>query len=225
MKKIIIIEDNQSLVSFIRTYLSNYSNYTLQDFAQGTNALRNIKLNKPDLVILDLSLEDIRGENVCEEIRRLYPDLPVIILTADANKEKMISLLNLGADDYITKPFDIEILFARINAKLRHSQAQNENVALTVADLNLDPGTYNVKRMGKEIELTAKEFELLKFMMLNANVVLNRDKILNAVWGYTSEVDTRVVDVHIGKLRKKIDKPYAKKLIHSLRGFGYKISG
>lgn len=224
MKKILIVEDNSNVVDFIKEYLARDKDLYIQDFASGTVALRNIKLNKPDLVILDLGLEDIRGENVCQEIKKLYPKLPIIILTGESAKEKMLNVFDLGADDYVTKPFDMDILAARIYAKLRNKSGQAANALLTIGDLTLNQDSYEVRRAGKLIDLTAREFALLRYLMLNPNLVLSRDKILNAVWGFINEVDTRVVDVHIGKLRKKIDEGSSKKLIQSIRGFGYKIA-
>lgn len=225
MQKVCIIEDNQRLVNFMKEFLQQERNIEVTSFANGTDALRNIKLNRPDLVILDLGLEDIIGEQVCTILKQTYPDLPIIILTGDSNKDRVLSLFNLGADDYITKPFDMDVLLARIKAKLRQSQPISNQQLLKVDSLVLDQESLTVEREGQPIQLTAKEFELLRYMLVNKNIVLSRDKILNAIWGYTSEVDTRVVDVHIGKLRKKVDYGYRTPLIQSLRGFGYKIVG
>jgi DNA-binding response OmpR family regulator len=144
----------------------------------------------------------------------------VIILTAKDNIQNIVEGFNLGAEDYITKPFDNEELLARIKARLKN----NQTGILKVADLKLNTQTKEVSRQDKLIDLTKTEFNLLKYLLTNKNQVLSRDMILNHVWGYQDETNTRVVDVYIGYLRKKIDQEFDPKLIHSVRGFGYMLS-
>ncbi len=178
-----------------------------------------IEKSEPDLVILDLNLPDMQGEGVCQEIRKINPTLPIIILTAKSGVNEKVQGLNLGADDYITKPFIPEEFVARVRTRLRDKASGGTK--LQVEDLELDQQKVEVKRGGKVIVLTAHEFKLLEYLMTHPGVVLSRDMILNRVWAYNFDVESRVVDVYMGYLRKKIDADYPQKLLHSVRGFGY----
>lgn len=224
-KKIVIIEDNKDLIQFIKDFLSEAGDFEVIGFTQGTEALKKLPNINADVILIDLELEDIRGETICVEIRKEDKEIPIIILTGDKSQESIINCLNSGADDYITKPFNAEVLLARINARLRTSDSAASK-RLTARDMVMNLETLEVERGGKKIDLTAKEFELLKYLLQNKNRILTRDKILNAVWGYTTIVDTRVVDVHIGKLRSKVEENFKDKepLIETARGFGYKIA-
>jgi len=148
--------------------------------------------------------------------------LPVIILTARDSISDIVQGLNLGADDYITKPFVADEFLARIKARLRR-QGGDSDALLKVADLELNNKTLEVKREGQIIQLTPQEFKLLQYLMNNKGRILTREMILNRIWLYSSDVETRVVDVYMGYLRKKIDNNHPKKLLHSIRGFGYVI--
>lgn len=218
VSKILVVEDDAGIQEFLRELLLD-NGYAVETALDGVAALNLIKKSQPDLVILDLGLPNVAGEAVCIEIRKKYPDLPIIILTAKDDVSDVVKGLNLGADDYITKPFVADELLARIRARLRHG----EDVKLQVADLELNNKTFEVKRGGKPIQLSPHEFKLLQYLISNKGRVLTREMILNRVWLYSYEVDTRVVDVYIGYLRKKIDSEFKKKLIHSVRGFGYMI--
>jgi DNA-binding response OmpR family regulator len=218
VNKILVVEDDQSIQEFLKEYLLD-NGYAVETASDGVQALNSLKKSQPDLVLLDLGLPNVTGEAVCLEIRKKYPDLPVIILTAKDDVSDVVRGLNLGADDYITKPFVSEELLARIKARLRHG----EDVKLQVGDLELNNKTFEVKRGEKLIQLSPHEFKLLQYLISNKGRVLTREMILNRVWLYSYEVDTRVVDVYIGYLRKKIDSDFKKKLIHSVRGFGYMI--
>ncbi len=186
----------------------------------GVTALELLKKTQPDLVLLDLNLPNITGESICLEIRKNYPGVRVIILTAKDTTPDIIQGLNLGADDYITKPFVADELLARIQARLRHG---GTNAKIKIDDLELDNNTLEVKRANKPIKLTPQEFKLLHYLMNNKGRILTRDMILNRIWPSSYDIETRVVDVYMGYLRKKIDNGYRKKLIHSARGFGYMI--
>lgn len=218
VNKVLIVEDDQGIQEFLRELLLD-NGFAAEVASDGITALSLIKKSQPDLVILDLGLPNLAGEAVCLEIRKKYPDLPIIILTAKDDVSDVIRGLNLGADDYITKPFVADELVARVKARLRNS----DEVKLQIADLELNNKTFEVKRSGKLIQLSPHEFKLLQYLISNKGRVLTREMILNRVWLYSYEVDTRVVDVYIGYLRKKIDADYKKKLIHSVRGFGYMI--
>ncbi|MCL5970904.1 MAG: response regulator transcription factor [Patescibacteria group bacterium] len=216
--KILIIEDNKDLQFSLKTFLLE-NNFLVEQAFGGATGLQKIENSLPDLVILDLGLPDIDGESVCLRLKKDYEDLPVIILTARNTPKDTVKGFNLGADDYIPKPFDLDELLSRIKARLK----QTSSSKLVVADLTLNSKTFEVTRAGKIISLTPTEFRLLEYLLLNKGKVLSREVILNRVWSYEADVETRVVDVYIGYLRKKIDSPFKTKLISCIRGFGYTI--
>lgn len=217
---ILIVEDDKGLQKYLKELLLD-NGYAVQTVSDGIAALEYLKKNEPDIVVLDLGLPTMSGEAVCQEIRKKNKDLPIIILTAKDAITDIVQGLNLGADDYITKPFIADEFLARIKARLR-KQGTTESI-LRVADLELDSKTMEVKRKGKPIQLTPQEFKLLQYLMSNKGRILTREMILSRIWLYSSDVETRVVDVYIGYLRKKIDSDQQKKLLHSIRGFGYVI--
>lgn len=226
LKKLVIIEDNAELIEYIKEFMKTKGDFMVTGYTSGAEALKKLKLNKPDILIIDLMLEDLHGETICREVRKTYADLPIIILTGDKSQASIISCLNSGADDYITKPFNADEFFARINARLRGSGGTNNQTLLKCKEITLNTETMEVFNAEEKIELTAKEYELLKYLMTNKARVLTRDQILYSVWGYSPEVDTRVVDVHVGKLRKKLTGGVSDdRYIQSMRGFGYKMLG
>lgn len=218
--KILIVEDDKDLRESLKELFVE-AGYFVKTASDGVDALKVLNANEFDLVILDLGLPVMSGESVCLEIRKKYPETRVIILTARDTTPDVIHGLNLGADDYVTKPFVVDELLARVHARLRFRGKGQEKV--TVGDLELDTKTYEVHRNGKAIKLTPQEFKLLQYLMNNKGRVLTRDAILNKVWVYSQDVDTRVVDVYMGYLRKKLDANNKEKLLHSVRGFGYMI--
>lgn len=220
LKTILVVEDDEGIQQYLKEFLLD-SGYSIQIATDGVAALNAIKKSPPDLVVLDLGLPNISGETVCMEIRKNYPDLPVIILTAKDSVNDIVKGLNLGADDYMTKPFVGDELLARVRARLRDRNGAGS--IIKVGDLELDNKTLEVKRSGKMIKLTPQEFKLLQYLMNNKGRILTRDMILNRIWPSSFEIETRVVDVYMGYLRKKIDEGYDKKLLHSVRGFGYTI--
>lgn len=220
LNTILIVEDDIGLQKYLKELLLD-NGYSVQAALDGVIALNMIKKSQPDLVILDLNLPNMTGEAVCQEIRKKYPELRVIILTAKDTTSDIIKGLDLGADDYMTKPFVADELLARIKARLRFRDGDDSK--LTIADLELDGKTLEVKRQDRKIQLTPKEFKLLEYLMRNKGRILTREMILNRIWLYSPEIETRVVDVYMGYLRKKIDSNFKKKLIHSVRGFGYTI--
>lgn len=220
--KIVIIEDNVELLNFLKDLVSNSLEADTHSFTSGVEGLNYIMANKPNLVLVDLFLEDLHGKTVTESIRKTYQDVPIIILTGDKSSESLIACLKAGADDYITKPFNSEELIARINSKIRNLLGKSNGSLLKSKDLSINTETMEVKKEGKKIELTSKEFELLNYLMINKFRVCTRDKILFSVWGYSSDVDTRVVDVHVGKLRKKLNDDNGD-YIRSIRGYGYRL--
>jgi len=220
-QSILIVEDDKGLQKYLRELLLD-NGYAVQIAGDGIIALNSLTKTQPDLLVLDLGLPNMSGEAVCLEVRKKYKDLPVIILTARDSISDIVQGLNLGADDYITKPFVADEFLARIKARLRR-QGGDSDALLKVADLELNNKTLEVKREGQIIQLTPQEFKLLQYLMNNKGRILTREMILNRIWLYSSDVETRVVDVYMGYLRKKIDNNHPKKLLHSIRGFGYVI--
>ncbi len=220
--KIVIIEDNVELLNFLKDLITNSLEADTHTFTSGVEGLKYIIANKPNLVLVDLMLEDIHGKTITENIRKSFADVPIIILTGDKSSESLIASLKAGADDYITKPFNSEELIARIHSKIRNLLGKSSSNELKSQDLVINIETMEVHKGGKKIELTSKEFELLHYLMINKFRVCTRDKILFSVWGYSSDVDTRVVDVHIGKLRKKLNDEKGD-YIRSIRGYGYRL--
>lgn len=220
VKRILVVEDEQDLRDFLKELLVE-EGYTVTTSEDGIDALNILKKIDPDLVILDLGLPKMSGESVCLEIRKKYPHIPVIMVTGRDATPDIIRGLSLGADDYVTKPFIADELLARIKARLRSVNHDEEKIE--VADLILDPKSFQVRRGESEITLTPQEFKLLHYLMVNKGNVLTRDMILNRIWPNSPDVETRVVDVYVGYLRKKIDSEFEKKLIHSVRGFGYTV--
>lgn len=220
MHKILVVEDDNDLRDYLKEVLLD-NGYSVQVASNGAQALNLIQKYPPDLIVLDLGLPNMSGENVCLEVRKKNSDIIVLILTARDDTADIVKGLNIGADDYMTKPFNTDELLARINARLRYLDGTDEK--LKIADLELDNKTLEVKRGKKLIRLTPTEFKLLQYLMNNKEHILTREMILNRIWFYSEDIETRVVDVYMGYLRKKIDFGYKKKLIHSVRGFGYTI--
>ncbi len=219
-KNILIVEDDQGVQKYLKELLLD-NGYSVQTASDGVAALNSIEKLAPDLVVLDLGLPNMSGEAVCMEIRKKYPDLRVIILTAKDSIADIVQGLNLGADDYMTKPFIADEFLARVSARLRYQNGTDGS--LKVGDLELDSKSLEVKRAGELIQLTPQEFKLLQYLMNNKGRILTREMILNRVWMLKPDIETRVVDVYMGYLRKKVDSDNPKKLIQSVRGFGYMI--
>jgi DNA-binding response OmpR family regulator len=217
---VLVVEDDAGLQKYLKELLLD-NGYSVRTAGDGIQALNAIEKSPPDLVVLDLGLPNMSGEAVCAEIRKKYADLRVIILTAKDGVADIVQGLSLGADDYMTKPFMADEFLARIKARLRYKNGHD--TALKVDDLELDKRTLEVKRNGKLIQLTPQEFKLLEYLMSNKGRILTREMILNRVWLYSADIETRVVDVYMGYLRKKIDSDADHKLLHSVRGFGYMI--
>ena len=217
--KILVVEDEEDIRSYIKDVLID-EGFLVHTANDGPQALALVEKVMPDLVVLDLGLPKLSGEAVCTEIKKNYPHIAVIILTAKDKTRDVVEGFNIGADDYVPKPFAGAELAARVKARLKDNQADSK---LQIADLVLDTGAFEVKRGSKEIELTPTEFRLLEYLMKNTGQVLSREMILNKIWQSSPDIETRVVDVYMGYLRKKIDENSEKKLIKSVRGFGYTL--
>lgn len=224
--RILIVEDEEKISRVLELELT-YEGYETAKAFDGLDALTLFREQEWDLILLDIMLPGLSGIEVLRRIRTGDTETPVILLTAKDSVEDKVSGLDLGANDYITKPFQIEELLARVRVALRmnaqKSVPADEVDWLQIADLKLNEMTHEVFRGDTLIELTPREFDLLAYLMKNATHVLNRDQLLNGVWGYDYYGDTNVVDVYIRYLRNKVDKPFEKKLIHTIRGVGYVI--
>ncbi|MET3318724.1 UNVERIFIED_ORG: DNA-binding response OmpR family regulator [Peribacillus simplex] len=225
-KRILIIEDEEKIARVIQLEL-NHEGYQTESAFTGKTGLERAVAEEWDLILLDVMLPELNGIEVLRRFRKKNGHTPVILLTArDAIPDK-VNGLDHGANDYVTKPFEIEELLARIRAcfrmNVRGSQSEGKADDLKVHDLQLNLGTRDILRQGKRIELTSREFDLLVYLLQNKNQVLSRDQILTHVWGYDFVGDTNVVDVYIRYLRKKIDYPFDLQLIHTYRGVGYSL--
>lgn len=219
---ILVVEDEDKLARLIQRVLQQ-EQHMVELAHDGEDGLDLAATGSFDLIILDVMLPKRSGTSVCKELRRMGVKTPVLMLTArDAVTDK-VEGLDAGADDYLTKPFAFEELLARLRALSRRPPAFEESDRLQVADLTLDRATREVRRGDTAIELTAKEFALLEFLMRHPNQVLSRDRIIEKVWGYESDAPPNVVDIYIHFLRRKIDHGFPKPLIRSVRGVGYKL--
>ena len=220
---ILIVEDEQRLAYLLRRVLLE-ERHTVDVAHDGNTGLDLAASGTYDVVILDLMLPGIDGIQVCRELRAYHVLTPVLMLTARGAVEDRVTGLNVGADDYLTKPFAMEELLARVNALLRRrTQKFEETPQLHVGDLSLDLVAHEAKRDGKPIELTAKEYALLEYLMRHAGQALTRTQIIDAVWRYDMEALSNVVDIYIHYLRDKIDQGFSRPLIKTVRGVGYKL--
>ena len=219
--RILVAEDDTALASFVRKGLEA-EQYAVDCAEDGIAAGAMARQQDYDLLILDLNLPGSSGMEVLAGLRAEKPSVPVLVLTARSGVEDRVKVLDLGADDYLTKPFSFSELSARVRALLRRSQQPSEAV-LRIEDLELNRVGRKVTRGGQAIELTPKEFALLEYLMLNAPRRVTRAMIMEHVWNLSFDTMTNVVDVYINYLRKKLDGGHARKLIHTIRGVGYRL--
>ncbi|MDP4144883.1 MAG: response regulator transcription factor [Bacillota bacterium] len=220
-QSILLIEDELKIARFLELELK-YEGYTVEQAHDGRSGLQKALENNFDLIILDVMLPALNGMEVLRRLRQTS-GVPVIMLTAKDEVMDKVMGLDIGADDYVTKPFAIEELLARIRVALKRKNnvtAVNPSI-LKIDELTVDLEKHTVSFNNEYVELTKREFDLLKYLIENKNIVLSREKILETVWGYDYLGDTNVVDVYIRYLRSKIDDKYNKKLIHTVRGVGY----
>ncbi|TSC91446.1 MAG: two-component transcriptional regulator [Candidatus Berkelbacteria bacterium Licking1014_96] len=218
---ILVVEDEKKIASFVRRALE-LEKYTVEIASSGEEALEKIEINDYDLIILDVMLPGIDGFKVCSKLRRLKISTPLIMLTAKTQIADRIRGLDAGADDYLTKPFSIDELLARVRSLLRRGKKVIK-VKLKVSDLTLDPKSHEVCRGKICMNLTAKEYKILDFLMRREGEVCTRNMIGEHVWGYNFNPLSNVIDAHLSNLRKKIDAKNKIKLIETARGNGYKI--
>ena len=217
--RILVVEDDKKVAGFIKKGLSE-EQYAVDVFYHGEDGAFWAAENEYDLIILDIMLPKKNGFEVCRELRTKHIFTPVIMLTAKDTVDDKIRGLDVGADDYLSKPFSFGELLARVRALLRRTQ-EYKTPSLTIADLELNPATRKVSRAGKEISLTGKEYALLEYFLRHQGHVLSETRIVEHVWDMNYDPSTNVVNVYIHHLRNKIEKGFSKKLIHTIRGVGY----
>jgi len=222
--KILIVEDEQRLADILKKQLEE-AGFQAETANDGYIGKQLIEKNSYNLIVLDINLPLINGYDLCREIRKTNRDIPIIMLTAFGTPENKISGFEYGADDYVVKPFDFRELLARINVFLRRSDLNiPESEKIVLADIEMDIKTKTVTRSGKKIDLTAKESLLLETFLRNRHKLLTREFIIEKVWGIDFDPSTNIIDVYVNYLRKKIDRDFEPKLIHTKFGFGFYCS-
>lgn len=221
--KVLLIEDEYRISASIKKGLEQ-ENFLVDQAFDGEKGFDLASSNSYDVIVLDLMIPKLDGVSVCKNLRAEQIYTPILILTARGELEDKVSALNQGADDYLVKPFAFAELLARVRALTRRPRVQ-ESPILKVEELELNNKTFEVKRFGKSIELSRKEFALLEYLIRHKNRILSKEQIIENVWDYEADILFNTVEVYIGYLRNKIDKPFKNKkpLIQTVRGFGYKL--
>lgn len=219
--KILIVEDEKQMSMFIEMEL-NHEGYEVDTAYDGREGLEKVENNEYDLILLDIMIPSLNGIEVCRRIRQ-FSNVPIIMLTAKSDISDKVLGLDIGANDYLTKPFAIEELLARIRVHTREKVLKNNLAEIKVKDIVMNNIKHEVWRAEREIQLTKKEYNLLEILLINKNIVLSREKLIEEVWGYDYVGDTNLVDVFIRYLRSKIDDGFEDKLITTIRGVGYVI--
>ncbi|SFD23755.1 response regulator transcription factor [Clostridium uliginosum] len=219
--KILLVEDEKQMSMFIEMELT-HEGYNVDAVYEGIEALKKVKNVEYDLILLDIMIPNINGIEVCKRIRQ-FSNVPIIMLTAKSDTQDKVLGLDSGANDYLTKPFAIEELLARIRVHKRKNLVKSKLDEIKVKDIVMNNKTHQVWRDGKEIELTKKEYDLLEMLLINKNIVLTREQLIEEIWSYDYAGDTNVVDVFIRYLRSKIDDGFEDKFITTIRGVGYVI--
>jgi DNA-binding response OmpR family regulator len=217
--RLLIVEDDQKLAQFVARGL-HAEGFTVELAADGQEGLSSVESDQFDLMILDLMLPKLSGGELLKRARRTNPSLPILVLSARDNMEDKVKHFEAGADDYLTKPFDFAELVVRVRALLRRTPVERTDVIL-LSDLEVNRLTRQVRRGSQRIELTGKEYALLEYLLSSPSRVFSRSMILNHVWDQSFEGVTNIVDVYVRHLRRKVDDPFAVKLIHTVRGVGY----
>ncbi|WP_298836224.1 response regulator transcription factor [Clostridium sp.] len=221
--RILLVEDEKLMSMFIKMEL-NHEGYKVDVTYNGRDGLTIAEKNEYNLILLDIMIPELNGIEVCRRIRQ-SSQVPIIMLTAKSEISDRVLGLDVGANDYLTKPFAIEELLARIRVYQRNLFINNNTYDVKVKDIVMDNKAHNVKKNGVEIELTKKEYDLLEALMINKNIVLTREQLIEKVWGYDYKGDTNVVDVFIRHLRSKMDDELEDKFITTIRGVGYVVRG
>ncbi len=226
MTKILIVEDEPNMVSGLRDNFE-YEGYHVITASDGSEGLERALSDSPDLVVLDVMMPKMSGLDVCKQLKAKRPSIPIIMLTARGQEVDKVVGLELGADDYVTKPFSIRELLARVKAVLRRAHTlPKEQDRYSFGDVEVNLRSYQLLRKGKPVDFSAKEFELLKYFICHAGETLSRDRLLEDVWGYDHYPTTRTVDAHIVRLRQKLEpNPAEPRFILTVHGVGYKFVG
>jgi DNA-binding response OmpR family regulator len=217
--RVLVVEDEPRLAASLSTGLVG-EGHAVDVAADGAEALWFADEHTYDVVVLDLMLPVMSGTEVCRRLRERGDWTPVLMLTARDGAADMVAGLDVGADDYVTKPFAFDVLLARLRSLARRRVAERPTV-LAVGDLELDPASRQVRRGGTPIEVTTREFALLELLMRNAGLVLSKSQVLGALWGFDFDGDPNVVEVYVGRLRRKVDRPFGTQSIRTVRGAGY----
>jgi len=219
--RVLLVDDDQKIISLLKRGLA-YEGFEVYTAADGEAGLTAAKKYQPHLVLLDITMPGIDGFEVCRRLR-LLDDMAIIMLTARDDVADKVNALGLGADDYVPKPFSFDELVARMRAVLRRHPGSQE--LLTYDDMELNQATREVHRNGSLIELTTREYDLLLLLMRHPRQVLTRDQLLEQVWGYDTDLETNVLEVHMGHLRQKLEAHGSSRLIQTIRGVGYVLKG
>ncbi len=226
-RKVLIVEPEASTRREIRAACEQ-DGYQVLEADAGAEALRQVETSHPNLILLEVTLPDGSGFDVCRELRKMDPAVPVIMMSARSDEIDVVVALEIGADDYVSKPLRLRELVARMTAHLRRTRFESAEAMrsrLEFRDLVIDVNVRRTYKSGKEVELTHTEFDLLTFLASNAGKVLSREKILNSIWGYEYPIETRVIDVHIRNLRRKIEsQPSRPYYILAVPGIGYRFT-
>ncbi len=226
MTKILIVEDEPNMVAGLRDNFE-YEGYQVITAGDGAEGLNRAIEDSPDLVVLDVMMPKLSGLDVCKQLKSKRPSMPIIMLTARGQEVDKVVGLELGADDYVTKPFSIRELIARVKAVLRRAHAlPKDQDTYKFGDVEVNLRSYQVARRGRSVDFSAKEFELLKYFLSHPGETLSRDRLLENVWGYEHYPTTRTVDAHIVRLRQKLEpNPEEPRFILTVHGVGYKFVG
>ena len=219
--RILLVEDDVAIAQSLKEGLEDEA-YAVDVAHDGDGGYRTATADEYDVIILDVMLPEMNGYEVCRALRKDGNQTPILMLTARDAERDIVEGLDMGADDYLAKPFSFEVLLARLRALLRRPNEKLEEI-LRVGDLMLDPSLKKVMRAAQEISLTAKEYAVLEYLMRNAGKVLSKEQIISHVWDFDADVLPNNVELFIMFLRRKIDKPFGSKLIHTVPGFGYKL--
>ena len=219
--KVLIIEDDKAIAAALQEGLEDEA-YAVDVAYNGDEGYRTAVADEYDAIILDIMLPEMNGYEVCQKLRADGQQTPILMLTARDTGPDIVKGLDTGADDYLAKPFDFEVLLARLRALLRRPAEKLAEV-LTVGDLTLDPSAKKVRRADQDISLTVKEYAVLEYLMRHAGMVLSKEQIIAHVWDFDADVLPKNVELFIMFIRRKIDKPFDTKLIHTVPGFGYMI--
>ncbi len=221
MMRVLVVEDESRLASSLKKGLED-EGFAVDLASDGSEAVWLAQEQSYDVILLDVMLPHLNGYEVCRRLRAEEDWTPILMLTARDEDVDQVTGLDLGADDYVTKPFSFEVLLARIRSLVRRGPTERP-VTIQVGDLIYDPAAKSVTRAGTEIELTSRELSLMAFLMRNAGTVLDKSEILTHVWDFAFEGDPNIVEVYIARLRRKVDRPFGRQDIETLRGLGYRL--